>query len=154
MQGNLHALVLLALPLAAIALAARFGTRPVLCAELKPVVFRVALYCVGAAAIFSFYFPCLCGSGNNPYLQRYLPLAAGLLVSLTVSSPTVRRLFIAISFIAQPGLTLHFHGLVLNPDSCSFTGDPSHIEYSCSVKATTAPLWHTKATGLYEIHKL
>jgi hypothetical protein len=154
MQGNLHAFVLLALPLAAIALAARFGVVPVLGVELKPVISRLALYCVGAVAIFSLYFPCLCGSGNNPNLQRYLPLAAGLLVSLTVSRPAVRRAFVALSFVAQLGLTFHFQSLVLNPDACSFTGDPSYIENSCSVKATAAPLWHTRVTGIHEIHKL
>ena len=153
MQGNLHAFFLLALPLAAVAIAARFGSIPA-GSTLKTTISRVVLYSIGAVLVFNLYFPCLCGPGNNPNLQRYLPLIAGLLVSLSVSRTAIRRSFVALAFVAQLCLTIHFQSLVLDPDSCSFTGDPSYIENSCSVKAQTNTLWHTKLTGLYELHKL
>lgn len=152
---SLHAIGLLAIPLLALATCLRYGWWPVDGTGWWERVRRVGLVLlIGWVVLFLLMPDCQCGPGNNPVLQRWLPLLSVAAVALVVSRPTVRWAYVVAALLAGWALSLHFHALVLDPDACQYTGGGAEaLEYSCATNAQAVPLWHTVFTGIQGLER-
>ena len=155
MEASFHATALLGV-VAACGLAIwPWGTRPHSSGEATRAFFRGALTCLGAFAVLLTLVPMyLCGAGNNPSAQLWLPgVAAGVCAAFL---PGVRARRVVIAALVGVGVLLgnHFHTLVLDPDRCAYTGEVGPLisnSCSCGRPARAVRLWHTPLTGIYAL---
>jgi hypothetical protein len=116
MQGTVHAVVLIILPVAVvIALAA--VKRRVPTGRQFTIAFAIAAFGTLAAPMFNFH---LCYEGV-PFMQWLILGPCLLLILLFVKSPAWRRTLGAAVFIGMMGLSCHFTDIVHEP---GWTGNP------------------------------
>lgn len=155
MEAHIHALLLLLIPVGSAIAVARLGAFPMGWRNWTRVGLRALVTSAAAVGILYLLSPsCLCGPGNNPGTQRWIPLVSALLLSGFIAPPWVRRALVGIALVGGFGLTVHFQSLVLDPDSCRYTGDREYILNSCGTPALAVELWHTPITGIYGLEKL
>ena len=150
MEGNIHAALLICTIVFTFFLLWKYG-------KLKVQLYRIVIAPVFAILLFfasNFFFRCLCGAGNNPSIQAWLPAACCFV--LVIFLRPVKIMFLALLLMAMSGYGLcwHFHKLVLpeNEQLCLYTGDTVLIH--CSKKVEPVKLWHTFFTGLYGLKEL
>jgi hypothetical protein len=151
MEGNIHAGALVGAVLLGVLLPWRVGRLPGSASDLVRCLLRAALTSLIAHAVLSVLVPyCLCGPGNNPSVQLWLPVTMAGIVSAVV--PAVRVRWAAVALLVLTGVVLgnHFHSLVLSPVRCEYTGEVGPLmSNSCDRPARPTRLWHTWLTGLY-----
>lgn len=154
MHATIHAIVLLSIPVFSIFSCIKFGELPFHWKKLIYSCGRSFLtLLVSGFLLYGLRFSCLCGPGNNPSSQLWIPLLSAITTSFFVKKVALRRSLISLFVIMGIILSSDFHSLVLDSQSCSYTGDSEYIENSCNVSATAYDLWHTSFTGIYGVKK-
>lgn len=154
MAATIHALLLLLIPVTAIFLCVKYGHLPKDLRGWAGASGRVLLALFGSVVVlYVLSLSCLCGTGNNPSSQKWIPILSVLPIAFLIVAPRLRRLSVSIFIFLGFILSLHFHSLVLNQTACAYTGDAEYISNSCKVPARALKLWHTSITGIYGIEK-
>ena len=148
MEGNIHAWLLLStIPIGAVlcwfykGMPARrwhFALR-----ILAASVVVVAVW-MGSAGMFQ----CLCGPGNNPTIQGWLPGIMAAVATVVIRNWRPRLATIALMLAMGYGLSWQFHKLVLPEDRTNqfYTGADMFEE-----NPPEAKFWHTHVTGLFRL---
>lgn len=146
LYGSLHFIALIAIPAMVVWLCWKFGTKPKDGKSLVKRAVQTAVIGVVSAAVL-FGVSCKCGPGNNPDLQRTVPMIV-ILALASCLPPGLKTYGMAGALMAFGYFLINsFYALVLG--TCLYTGDPDFIENSCTNPSIAVRQWHTGITGLY-----
>jgi hypothetical protein len=141
MQGNIHAIGLLAVPIITMLIIWKFRNY-----SFARISIAIVTGFVGAVT-FAMPFTYKCGAGNNPSLQATIP---AICLTLTIVFVNRNKILIpAIIFLLLSGFLLcwHFSYLVIKTET--YTGEPE-LGGCSETKKQAEPQWHTGITGLYK----